>query len=182
MDAAAFLYNLDVDLQDSCFSALSSRLLVLLMLTEVSDGCCGHSHHHNSLLPWVENSEEIQGQVMNSFLTLPRFILCSLFCLSQPLFICGKASHHVTLPILHCCPSHLSTWRHLPELVWTLVDSFGTECFAYYKQSAAPFFQTVHVEWNRARTRVAEVHWCLLIYAGLTFIYFFVPLQWDNLP
>lgn len=177
MDAAAFLYNLDGGLQDRCFPAFSSRLLVLRMLTEVSDSCCGHSHHHISLLQWVENSEQIQGQVTNSFLTLPQSILCSLFCLSQPLFICGKASHHVTLPILHCCPYHFSTWRHLPELVRKLVDSFGTECFVSREQSAAPFFQTVYVEWNRARTTVAEVHWCLLKYAGLTVIYLFVALQ-----
>lgn len=140
------MHNVEVDLQDSCFPAFSSRLLVLLMLTEVSDSCCGHNHHHISLLLWVENSEEIQGQVMNSFLTLPLSVLYSLFCLSQPLFIRGKVSHHVTLPILHCCPYHFSTWRHLSELRWKLLDSFGTERSASYEQSAAPFFQTVYVE------------------------------------
>lgn len=69
------MHNVEVDLQDSCFPAFSSRLLVLLMLTEVSDSCCGHNHHHISLLLWVENSEEIQGQAMNSFLTLPLSVL-----------------------------------------------------------------------------------------------------------
>lgn len=119
-DAAAFLYSLEVGLQDSSFPAFSSRLLVLLMQTEMSDSCCGYSHHHTSLLLWVQNSEEIQGQVMSSFLILPQSILCSLFCLSQPLFVCGKASNHVSLPILHCCPYPFSTWRHLHELVWKL--------------------------------------------------------------
>lgn len=180
-DAAAFLYSLEVGLQDSCFPSFSSRLLVLLVLTEVSDSCCGHSHHHTSLLLWVENPEEIQGQVMNSFLILPQSILCSLFCLSRPLFVCGKTSHHVSLPTLHCCPYHFSTWRRLPELVWKLWTHLAQNT-ASYEQSATPFFQAVCEEWNRSRTRAAEVHRSLLKYTGLTFTYLFASLQWDNLP
>lgn len=66
-DAAAFLYSLEVGLQDSCFPSFSSRLLVLLVLTEVSDSCYGHSHHHTSLLLWVENPEEIQARSWTAF-------------------------------------------------------------------------------------------------------------------
>lgn len=61
-----------------CFPVFSSRLLVLLVLTEVSDSCCAQ-HHHISWLLWVENSEEIQGQVMSSSLPLLQSIPFSAF-------------------------------------------------------------------------------------------------------
>lgn len=57
-----------------------------LVLTEVSDSCCAQ-YHHISWLLWVENSEEIQDQVMSSSLPLPQSMFCSLFFLSQPFFV-----------------------------------------------------------------------------------------------
>lgn len=55
------------------------------------------------------------------------FILCSLLCLSPTLFTCGKASHHITLPILHCCPYHFTTWRYLFEPMSKIVDTFSSK-------------------------------------------------------
>lgn len=54
-------------------------------------------------------------------------ILCSLLCLSPTLFTCGKASHHVTLPILRCYPCRFTTWRYLPEPISKLVETFSSK-------------------------------------------------------
>jgi len=45
-----------VDVQDRYLVVLSSRLFVLLMLTDVSASCCSHSRHCNSFFPLQENS------------------------------------------------------------------------------------------------------------------------------